>query len=395
MIVSWWSYSTPLWYAQLIEGRRPDIFIADDRTRLDLNLGDLTTVIDGNLGVRPVYAIRIDQNEMRLLRERYNVTPLASPRAGNVFRITPASLGGRRGSDSMTERVGRLSYFFPAHNEEANVRGLVEEALETLPSLAEAFEIIVVNDGSRDATGAIADELAAAHPDVGPRRPPPDEPRLRGRAAVGLPRRAPRARRVHRRRPPVPRRGPRPADRAARPRPTRRTSWSATGSSAPTRSSGPSTRSVYRFANRVWFGLRVRDVDCACKLFRREALAGIAVESGGAFFSAELLIKLRVGRPDGRRGRRAAPSPDGRLTDRREAERDLPGRARLLAAPPADVVEPDTCPPPRHAGDRAQHCVALTARSVAGRSAITHPKVRERGATRRTHRRPAATASLG
>jgi hypothetical protein len=36
----------------------------------------------------------------------------------------------------------------------------------------------------------------------------------------------------------------------------------------------------------------VRDVDCACKLFRRDALAGIAVESGGAFFSAELLIKL-------------------------------------------------------------------------------------------------------
>ena len=51
---------------------------------------------------------------------------------------------------------------------------------------------------------------------------------------------------------------------------------------------------LYRFANRVWFGLKVRDVDCACKLFRREALEGIAVESGGAFFSAELLIKLQA-----------------------------------------------------------------------------------------------------
>ena len=47
-------------------------------------------------------------------------------------------------------------------------------------------------------------------------------------------------------------------------------------------------------ANRIFFGLRVRDVDCACKLFRRAALEGIAVESGGAFFSAELLIKLQV-----------------------------------------------------------------------------------------------------
>ena len=51
---------------------------------------------------------------------------------------------------------------------------------------------------------------------------------------------------------------------------------------------------AYRLANRIFFGLKVRDVDCACKLFRREALAGIAIESGGAFFSAELLIKLRA-----------------------------------------------------------------------------------------------------
>jgi 4-amino-4-deoxy-L-arabinose transferase-like glycosyltransferase len=89
MIVSWWSYSTPLWYAQLIEDRRPDIRLIDDRTRLDENLGDLTTVIDGNLGVRPVYVIRIDQNELVRLMERYNLTPLANPSAGNVYRVTP------------------------------------------------------------------------------------------------------------------------------------------------------------------------------------------------------------------------------------------------------------------------------------------------------------------
>ena len=38
-MVSWWSYSTPLWYAQRVEGRRPDIVIVDDRTRLDEDLG--------------------------------------------------------------------------------------------------------------------------------------------------------------------------------------------------------------------------------------------------------------------------------------------------------------------------------------------------------------------
>ena len=35
-------------------------------------------------------------------------------------------------------------------------------------------------------------------------------------------------------------------------------------------------------------------MDCACKLFRREALEGVRVESGGAFFSAELLIKVQA-----------------------------------------------------------------------------------------------------
>jgi hypothetical protein len=50
---------------------------------------------------------------------------------------------------------------------------------------------------------------------------------------------------------------------------------------------------VYRLSNRIFFGVRVRDIDCACKLFKREALTSIHVSSGGAFFTAELLIKLR------------------------------------------------------------------------------------------------------
>ncbi|HEY6569083.1 MAG TPA: glycosyltransferase family 2 protein, partial [Candidatus Limnocylindrales bacterium] len=62
--------------------------------------------------------------------------------------------------------VPRLSYFFPAHNEEANLEGLVVEALETLPRIAAEFEIIAVNDGSKDATAEIANRLAAEHPGV-------------------------------------------------------------------------------------------------------------------------------------------------------------------------------------------------------------------------------------
>jgi glycosyltransferase involved in cell wall biosynthesis len=190
-------------------------------------------------------------------------------------------------------RVPHLSYFFPAHNEEANLEGLVEEALETLPTLAEAFEIIAVDDGSKDATPRLADDLAARHPgvvrvvhhpvnlgygaalrsgfaaaryelvaftdgdrqfkvvDIGrltSRLLQPDAPD----AVVGY--------RIKRADPPI------------------RTAYAR----------------AYRLANRIFFGLRTTDVDGACKLFRRSALEGMRVESDGAFFSAELLIKLQA-----------------------------------------------------------------------------------------------------
>jgi transmembrane protein TMEM260 (protein O-mannosyltransferase) len=73
MVVSWWSYSTALWYAQLVAGGRPDIDIIDDRTRLDRNLGDLTHVIDANLPDRPVYVIRADPAEIAALTARYRL----------------------------------------------------------------------------------------------------------------------------------------------------------------------------------------------------------------------------------------------------------------------------------------------------------------------------------
>ncbi len=42
------------------------------------------------------------------------------------------------------------------------------------------------------------------------------------------------------------------------------------------------------------FGLRVRDIDCAMKLFRREVFDGLPLDADSPFLSAELLIKLRA-----------------------------------------------------------------------------------------------------
>ncbi|HEY3333624.1 MAG TPA: glycosyltransferase family 2 protein [Candidatus Limnocylindrales bacterium] len=192
--------------------------------------------------------------------------------------------------------VSRLSYFFPAHNEEASLEALVEEALATLPRIADTFEIIAVDDGSSDGTLAIAERLAAANPDVvrvvhhevnrgygGALRSGFEASRYELLCYTD-------------------------GDRQFRIADLARLTARMAAPDAPDvvvgyriRRADPFIRiayaRTYKLANRIFFGLRVRDVDCAAKLFRREALEGVRVESGGAFFSAELLIRaLRKGR---------------------------------------------------------------------------------------------------
>lgn len=59
-----------------------------------------------------------------------------------------------------------ISVIFPAYNEEINIVQAMEKALAAMRELGREFEIIIVDDCSRDATGLIADELAAAHPEI-------------------------------------------------------------------------------------------------------------------------------------------------------------------------------------------------------------------------------------
>jgi glycosyltransferase involved in cell wall biosynthesis len=59
-----------------------------------------------------------------------------------------------------------ISVFFPCYNEEGNVRRVAEQAVHILEDLHADYEVIIVDDGSADATGAIADEIAADNPRV-------------------------------------------------------------------------------------------------------------------------------------------------------------------------------------------------------------------------------------
>lgn len=56
-------------------------------------------------------------------------------------------------------KVKELSVFFPAYNEEANIKATLAKALKILPTVARKWEIIVVNDGSKDKTGQIVEGL--------------------------------------------------------------------------------------------------------------------------------------------------------------------------------------------------------------------------------------------
>src|ERR671910_2141159 len=59
-----------------------------------------------------------------------------------------------------------LSVFLPAYNDSGTIASLVITALKTAERLTPNFEVIIVNDGSADATAEIANELARTYPQV-------------------------------------------------------------------------------------------------------------------------------------------------------------------------------------------------------------------------------------
>ena len=61
-------------------------------------------------------------------------------------------------------RLSSITAFFPAYNDAGTIPTMIIRALQTLPEVADDYEVVVINDGSTDDTGRILDELAGVYP---------------------------------------------------------------------------------------------------------------------------------------------------------------------------------------------------------------------------------------
>lgn len=67
---------------------------------------------------------------------------------------------------SSTSAKPNISLFFPVYRDETTVEAVAHKALATLRELAGEFEIVIVDDGSPDRSGELADQLAQRYPQI-------------------------------------------------------------------------------------------------------------------------------------------------------------------------------------------------------------------------------------
>jgi len=182
-----------------------------------------------------------------------------------------------------------LSIVMPAYNEEATIVRAIRSAAAAGEGLAETYEVIIVDDGSRDRTAECVEAEARANPRVRLVRLPQNRgfgaALKTGLKAAGMPLvfytdsdmqfDLEQIRALLER-----------IDGCAIVvgyRVNRQDHW---------------MRKVNAWAwarlQRVLFGLRVRDIDCGFKLFRREVLQDMPMRSEGAFISTEILLRARA-----------------------------------------------------------------------------------------------------
>jgi len=179
-----------------------------------------------------------------------------------------------------------LSFVFPMYNEIGNIERCVAEALATGRKITSDLEVVVVDDCSTDGSGALADALAARHSELKVVHHAQNR-KLGGTLRTGFAS-ATKDWILY-----IDSDLPIQMDDALKAVPLTARADMVIGNRQG-RAEGLKREVmsfVYNRLIRVLFGLKVRDVNFAFKLFRRTILERITLQSEGSFIDAELLIE--------------------------------------------------------------------------------------------------------
>jgi glycosyltransferase involved in cell wall biosynthesis len=179
--------------------------------------------------------------------------------------------------------------FFPAYNDSGTIASLVITARQAARTITPNFEIIIVNDGSADATAEIADELARAYPEV--RVIHHEVNRGYGGALRSGFAAATRELVFY-------------TDGDAQYDPAEMVMlWNAFGEDVDLVNGYKISRSdplhrivigrIYHHTVRLLFGLKVRDVDCDFRLMRREVFDRVTLEKNSGVICLEMMKKIQ------------------------------------------------------------------------------------------------------
>ena len=182
-----------------------------------------------------------------------------------------------------------LSVFLPAYNDSGTIASLVITSLKTAERLTSDFEIIIVNDGSADATAEIADELARQYPQV--RVVHHEKNRGYGGALRTGFASATRELIFY-------------TDGDAQYDPAEMESlWAAFNDGVDLVNGYKISRSdplhrivigrLYHHTVKILFGLKVRDVDCDFRLMRREIFDRVVLEKNSGVICLEMMKKIQ------------------------------------------------------------------------------------------------------
>jgi glycosyltransferase involved in cell wall biosynthesis len=86
--------------------------------------------------------------------------------------VTPAACSARPATPAparpsgLTRSTRSITVIFPAYNEEQNIRSAIARAVDAMRPRFHAFELLIIDDGSTDRTGEIAEDLAKEHPEI-------------------------------------------------------------------------------------------------------------------------------------------------------------------------------------------------------------------------------------